>query len=288
MGFSIKNVYYKGKPVLMLSDQELAGPWVRFKLDGESLGTIPVLLKNIEPTPIFQLVNSRVGLAINRITLDFDLKEYLKKQIRYNKIDHKISLPEESIRIRKYVDIFNYPKIPFLITFFTYKNLSDFSLKDFIVYFIFDLDINGLEGFDNNYSDYDKDNDIIYQYDKTNLYAGFSTISKPTHYESCLTREFIIDNEHINLSDTTYDGEGELLSALQIAFKTLGPGQSFQTALIISGGLSKEEMINNIVQGKQKAMKYLKQVNRSIETEIRNTQEAGFIKINKQEAKDCK
>jgi hypothetical protein len=288
MGFSIKDITYKRKPILTLTEQEFAGPWVSFKLEGEPLGSIPVLLKNIEPTPIFQLVNSRTGLAINRITLDFNLKEYLKKQMRFQKINTNITLGEESLRIRKYTDIFIYPKIPFSITFFTYKNLTNFNLKDFSVYFIFDLDINGLEGFDDDYSGYDSEHDIIYQYDKTGLHAGFSTISKPTHYESGLTREFIIDNEKLNLSDNLYDGAGEILSALQIAFKTLGPGQSFQTALIISGGFTKEEMIENIVKGKQKAMKYLKQVNRSIETKERNLQEAGFIKINKQEAEDCK
>jgi len=287
MGFSIKDIKYKNKPILTLTDQELAGPWVSFELEGADIGTIPVLLKNIEPTPIYQLVNSRIGLAINRITLDFDLREYLKKQIKYNKIDSSITLPDEPLLVRKYTDIFLYPKIPFIITFFTYKNLSKLNLKDFSIYLIFDLDINGLEGFDNDYSGYDPEHDIIYQYDKTGLHAGFSAISKSTHYESNLTREFQIDYGQLDLSDTLYEGAGEILSALQIVFKTLRPGQAFQTALIISAGETKEEMIRNIVQGKQKAMKYLKQVNRSIETEQRNTQEAGFININKQEAKDC-
>ena len=67
----------------------------------------------------------------------------------------------------------------------------------------------------------------------------------------------------------------------------MGPEQSFQTALTISGGFSKEELIRNINDGKKDAIKYLNQVNRSIKSEQRNIQEAGFVKINQQQAQDC-
>ena len=70
-----------GKYLLYLTDQEYAGPWFSFKLKGTNIGTIPVVLKNIEPTPIYQLVNSRKGSGIDRITFDFDIREYLKKLI---------------------------------------------------------------------------------------------------------------------------------------------------------------------------------------------------------------
>jgi single-stranded DNA-binding protein len=74
---------------------------------------------------------------------------------------------------------------------------------------------------------------------------------------------------------------------LQIEFKTLKPDQSFQTALTISGALSKEELIENIKEGKNNAMKFLSQVNRSVKSEQRNIQEEAFIKINLQKAVDC-
>jgi hypothetical protein len=286
MGFSIKDVIYKQKYILTLTDQELSGPWFSFILKGKQVERVPVILKNIEPTPIYKLVNSRTGLAINRITLDFDIQEYLKKLIKENKLK-PINFRKENSLIRLYIDIFIYPKVPFIISFFTLKNISDYNLSDFSMYFVFDLDINGLEGFDNDYSGYDQEFDTIYQYDKTGLHAGFSTISKSTQYESVLTKDFRIDLDQLNLSNTLYDGAGEILSALQIEFKTLEPNQSFQTALILSGGYTKDELIQNIVQGKQKAIKYLKQVNRSIKSEQRNLQEEAFIKINQQKAEDC-
>ncbi|MHA1756946.1 MAG: hypothetical protein ACTSVV_09265 [Promethearchaeota archaeon] len=287
MGFSIKEIMYKNRYLLYLTEQELSGPWFSFKLKGKPIGTVPVLLKNIEPTPIYQLVNSRTGLAINRITFDFDIREYLKKLIKEGKL-RPIIFKDERHKIRVYIDFFIYPKVPYIISFVTLRNNSDFDLIDFSMYFIFDLDINGLEGFDNDYSGYEEENGIIYQYDDTGLHGGFSTLSKPTHYESSLTREFSINPNRLNLSNTLYKGKGEILSALQIEFKTLKPEQSFQTALVLSGGFSKEELINNILQGKKKAMKYLKQVNRNIRSEQRNIQEAGFIKLNLQESKDCK
>jgi len=285
MGFSIRELTYKGKYLVYLSEQELTGPWFSFKLEGKGIGTIPVILKNIEPTPIYNMVNTRKGTAISRITLDFNITEYLKKLVKENKIQ-AISLKKKEF-VRVYKDIFNPPQVPYISTFFTMKNISDFALKDFSMYFIFDFDINGLEGYDNDLSGYDEENDIIYQYDNTGLYGGFSPLSKSTNYQSCLIRDFTINQKKLNLSNTLHKGPGEILSALQIEFKTLEPDQSFQTAIVISGGFSKEELIENIKEGKNNAMKHLHQVNRSIKSKQRNLQEEAFIKINRQQAEDC-
>ncbi len=286
MGFSIKELTYKGKYLIYLSEQELTGPWFSFTLEGEKIGSIPIILKNIEPTPIYNMVNTRAGTALSRITLDFNITEYLKKLVQEKKI-HPIPLVKKQF-VRVYKDIFNPPKVPYISTFFTMKNISDFALKDFSMYFVFDFDINGLEGYDNDLSGYDEENDIIYQYDDTGLYGGISPISKSTNYESCLTKDFKIDQSKMNLSNTLYKGRGEILSALQIEFMTLEPDHTFQTALVISGGFSKEELIENIKEGKNDAMKHLHQVNRSVKSEPRNLQEEAFTKINLQQAEDCK
>jgi hypothetical protein len=286
MGFSIKEVTYIGRYLLFLTKHEYSGPWFSFKLKGKTLGTIPVLLKNIEPTPIYKMVNSRTGTTINRVTLDFDINEYLKILIDEHKLQ-PINFENQSSLIRLYVDVFNPPKVPYINTYFTLKNISDYNLNDFSMYFVFDFDINGLEGFDNDLSGYDTENDILFQYDHTNLYAGFSPISRSTYYETCLTKDFNIDNENLNLSNTLYDKPGEILSALQIEFKTLEPDQSFQTALTISGALSKEELIENIKEGKHNAIKFLSQVNRSVKSEQRNKQEEAFLKLSLQKSVDC-
>lgn len=286
MGFSIKEVTYMGRYLLFLTKHEYSGPWFSFKLKGKTLGTIPVLLKNIEPTPIYKMVNSRTGTTINRVTLDFDINEYLKILIDERKLQ-PINFKNQSSLIRLYVDVFNPPKVPYINTYFTLKNISDYNLNDFSMYFVFDFDINGLEGFDNDLSGYDAENDILYQYDYTNLYAGFSPISRSTYYETCLTKDFNIDNENLNLSNTLHHEPGEILSALQIEFKTLEPDQSFQTALTISGALSKEELIENIKEGKHNAIKFLSQVNRSVKSEQRNKQEEAFLKLSYQKSVDC-
>jgi len=286
MGFSIKELKYKGKYLIFLAEQELAGPWFSFKLEDKRIGTIPVVLKNIEPTPIYNMVNSRMGATINRITLDFDISEYLKKLIEEKKLKPITFSTKEFVRL--YIDIFTRPKVPYINTFFTIKNTSHFDLNDFSMYFIFDFDINGLSGYDNDRSGYDEEHDIIYQYDDSGLYGGFSPISKSTFFETCLTKDFKIDTEKLNLSNTIHRKTGEILSALQIGFKTLEPDNSFQTALVISGGLNKEELTQNIREGKINAMKFLNQVNRSVKSKQRNLQEEAFIKINRQQAEDCK
>jgi hypothetical protein len=286
MGFSIKELTYKGKYLLYLTEQEMAGPWFSFKLKGKRIGIVPIVLKNIEPTPIYKMVNTRTGTLIDRITLDFDIIEYLKKLMKEG-IIKPLSFATQHSLIRLYIDVFNRPKVPFINTFFTLKNISDYNLIDFSMYFVFDFDINGLEGFDNDFSGYDEENDTLYQYDNTGLYAGFSPISRSTNFETCLTKDFKIDNAKLNLTNTLHEGAGEILSALQIKFQTLTPDHSFQTALTISGGLSKEELIQNIKEGKVNAIKYLAQVNRSVKSEQRNQQEEAFLKINLQEGIDC-
>ena len=285
MGFSIKELKYKEKYLIYLTEQELAGPWFSFNLEGKNFKTIPIVLKNIEPTPIYNMVNSRIGTSINRITLDFNIAEYLNRLKQENKIN-TISINRKEI-IRLYIDIFNPPRVPYISTFFTMKNLSTFDLHNFSVYFIFDFDINGLEGYDNDLSGYDEEYDVLYQYDSTGLYGGFSPISRSTNFETQLTKNFKIDEDRLDLSNTLHEDKGEVLSALQIAFKTLKPDQLFQTALVISGGFSKEELIANIKKGKADAIKHSNQVNRSIKSEQRNIQEEAFIKINLQQAKDC-
>ena len=285
MGFSIKELTYKGKYLVYLTEQKFAGSWFSFKLEGEEIETIPVVLKNIEPTPIYNMVNTRSGRVINRITLDFNVSEYFNKLVQQEKIESTPLKNKEFVRL--YIDIFNAPKVPYINTFFTLKNTSDFNMVDFSMYFIFDFDINGLDGFDNDISGYDKENDIIYQYDKTGLHGGFSLITKSTHYESSLTKDFKIDHDKLYLSNTLHDGEGEILSALQTQSKTMKPGQLFQTALVISGGFSQKELIDNIKSGKNNAIKHLNQVYRSVKSEQRNIQEEAFIKINLNQAKDC-
>ncbi|MBD3194878.1 MAG: hypothetical protein GF317_07480 [Candidatus Lokiarchaeota archaeon] len=286
MGFSLKELTFKQRYLLYLTEQIYAGPWFSFKMHSKTVGTVPVILKNIEPTPIYKLVNSRKGRSIDRITLDFDIQEYLKQLMRDGKIK-QVKFKKENPYIRLYIDIFSKPKVPYINTFFTFKNISDYTLLDFTIYFVFDFDINGLSGFDNDLSGYDEENDIIYQYDETNLHGGFSPISKSTHFESSLTKNFNISHDRLHLSNTLYDQPGEILSALQIDFKNLEPKQTFQTALTISGGFDKEELIDNIKKGKNSAIKYLDPVNRNVKSKHRNEQEKAFVKINEQKAEDC-
>lgn len=288
MGFSIKEITFKNQYLLYLADQTYAGPWFSFKIQGENIKDTPVILKNIEPTPVYRLVNSRSGRYINRITLDFDIHAYLRKLWRETNPPDQFELKQDKKHlIRLYIDIISRPKIPYFKTFFTLKNISDYDLKDFSMYFVFDFDINGLEGFDNDLSGYDEENDVVYQYDQTGLYGGISAISKSTHHETNLTTDFKIDINNLNLSNKIFKGAGEILSALQIGFKTLEPNHTFQTVLVISGAHSKEELFENIKFGKKNAMKFLNQVNRHVKSVQRNEQEAGFLKLNLQDAKGC-
>ena len=101
MGFSIKELTYMGKYLIYLSEQDLTGPWFSFKLEGKRIGSIPVVLKNIEPTPIYNMVNTRKGTALSRITLDFNITEYLKKLVEEKKLE-SISLKKKERTIHHF------------------------------------------------------------------------------------------------------------------------------------------------------------------------------------------
>ncbi|MGV9172035.1 MAG: hypothetical protein ACOC4M_05935 [Promethearchaeia archaeon] len=280
MGFSVKELKYKNKYLIYLADEQHSGTWFSFKVRYKDK-VLPVLFHNVEPTPIFRLVNSKKGTAINRITLDFDIGRYLYENYEINEEFNN------SFLTRLYIDIFKYPESQYLTAYFTLKNISEFELLDFSMYFVFDFDINGLQGFDTDISGYESDKDIIYQYDDSGVYGGLSSISKPTRYEATPTKEFNLDKNHLILSNTLVKEPGEILSALQIEFQDLTPNQTFQTAIILSGGLSKTELFENIEKGKISAIRYAKQVNRSVKSEERNTQEIAFEDFNKKESKGC-
>ncbi len=286
MGFSIKEIKYKQKYLLYLTDKELSGPWFSFKLRTGQNIVLPTLLRSVEPTPLYKLVNSRKGPSINRITIDFDISEYFKN---VNQESHNIppELLNEPIIIRKYADVYLNPNDPFMIAYFSLKNMSTHDLLDFSMYLVFDFDVNGLEGFDKNYSDYERENSVLFQYDDTQLYAGFTTIPKPSHFESRSRNDFQIDGELLDLNDLISEGIGEKLSAMQVKNPLISPGNIFQVALILTGGLSKQEMMDNINKGFRKVQNFAKQVNKSIQTVDRNQQEEKFQKMNQQIAKKC-
>ena len=50
---------------------------------------------------------------------------------------------------------------------------------------------------------------------------------------------------------------------------------------------NKEELFNNIIDGKKDAINYVAQVNRSVKSEQRNLQDEAYIKLNQQEAAEC-
>ena len=106
------------KHLIFLTEQKFAGPWFSFILKGKNIGMIPVVLQNVEPTPIYKMVNTKTGTTIDRITLDFDIKEYLSTLMEEGTLP-QYDFQKEHSSIRLYIDIFNKPKVPFINTFFT-------------------------------------------------------------------------------------------------------------------------------------------------------------------------
>ena len=114
--------------MFFLGKEEFSGPWIKFKRDDLGGSEAQVILKNIEPTPIYKLVNTKTGGSINRVTIDLDLNEYLKNKFQDRNevfINRKNS---KSIYIRKYIDVFQF-KQPYTIAIFTFKNIAPFTIR---------------------------------------------------------------------------------------------------------------------------------------------------------------
>jgi len=243
-------------------------------------------LKNVEPTPIYKLLNTKTGGSIDRVTIDLDLNEYLKKNIHdINGAKNNLDL-SKSIYIRKYIDVFQF-KQPYNIAFFTFKNIAPFKLEDVSFYMFLDFDINGLDGFDNDLGVFDEEDGIIYQYDDTNTYAGFCSVIQPSSFEISNSNKMLSRVKSIPLNNIIEGKPGEITSALAWNFGTLNEGELLQIPIIISGGLSKEELLSNLKEGKERANSLIPQVLKSINSGARQIQDEKFLKMNETTTEEC-
>ncbi len=243
-------------------------------------------MKNVEPTPIYKLINTKTGGSIDRVTIDLDLNEYLKKKIREtNRLRNNLDL-SKSIYIRKYIDVFQF-KQPYNIAFFTFKNIAPFKLDDVSFYMFLDFDINGLDGFDNDLGVFDEEEGIIFQYDDTNTYAGFCSVKQPSSFEVSNSNKMLSRAKSIQLNNIIEDKPGDKTSALAWSFGTLNKGELLQIPIIISGGLSKEELLSNLKEGKKRANSLIPQVLTSINSRVRQIQDEKFLKMNETTTEEC-
>lgn len=269
-----------------LGKEEFSGPWIKFKRSDFGGGEAQVILKNIEPTPIYKLVNTKTGGSINRVTIDLDLNEYLKKKMQESHKPLRDQIKSKSICIRKYIDIFQF-KQPYNIAFFTFKNIAPFNLNEITFFMFLDFDINGLDGFDDDLGVYNKEEGIIYQYDETDTYAGFCSIKPPDNFEVANTNQLFLREQSIQLNKTIEDKPSEITSVLAWNLGTLETGGLVQVPIIISGGLSVEELILNLNKGRQRATSLAPQVLKSIKSKARQIQDKAFLKMNETVAENC-
>ena len=244
-GFSIREMSYKGKMLFFSGKEQFSGPWLKFNRTDLSGKDSLVLLKAIEPTPVYRLVNSKTGPTINRITIDLDINEYTKREFKRNNKNLEMLDGLQMLYIRKFIDIYQF-KQPYSIAFFSFKNLSYEILKDMTFYTFIDFDINGLDGFDNDNGKYDEKNGIILHYDESNVHAGFCSVSNPDNYEISISNNIDLEGNSYQLRNSVEKSSGDLTSALSWNIGNLHPNETVQIPIIFSGGLSSDELIKNL------------------------------------------
>lgn len=285
-GFSIREISYKGKKLFYLGKEQFSGPWIKFRrMDLKDDDSI-VLLKAIEPTPVYKLVNSKTGPTVNRVTIDLDISAYTKQKLQKNNQNLVIIDDNKKLYIRKYIDIYQF-KQPYSISFFSFKNMSQTPLQDMTFFTFIDFDINGLEGFDNDMGKYDENNGMIIHYDESDTYAGFCSLSVPDNYEITLSNNIDLEGNLYQLRNIIEKNPGDITSALSWNIGDLNPNDIAQIPIIVAGGLSKGELIKNLSAGRERAKSLMKQVRKLITSQSRQIQDKKFLEINETVAKDC-
>jgi len=277
---------YNEKPLFYLGKEEFSGPWFKCRRSDIQGEDSLILLKNIEPTPVYKLVNSKTGPTVNRITIDLDINEYMKRKIKEKnlKIDN-IDI-SQSLYIRKYVDVFQFKK-PYSIAFFSFRNTTWLTLEDVVLYMFIDFDINGLDGFDNDFGEFDAEEGIILQYDDSNAYAGFCSISQPDAYEITISNNIDLEGNSFELRNKVEKAPGEITSALSWNLGTLNPNEIVQIPIILSGGLNRDELIKNLKAGRKRAKSLMSQTEKSITSRSRQKQDENYHKINETISEGC-
>ena len=283
-GYGIKTIEYKGFKILDLPQPYLNGASVHFEYEKK-----PILLKSTENSHyadfgIF-LMNARSSKnsSISRFTYSFSFPG---------------STPEEKHipKIIEYVDVYRFKNKPYFFIFYTFRNLTGKTIKNFNFYQFYDFDIYGQESYLNDIAKYDSKSGIIYQYDNEkgldkSLFAGIGSSSenKPNNFE-CNTPQdiFIFKSNQVSLRNYAEKGPCDCAVASQWIRPIFKNMELISFPIMVIVGLGKDKFFENVKDARKDLEIHQNSVIRAVENLSRQKIDPKLEKLNFSKREWCK
>ena len=287
-GYGMKTIEYKKNKILDSPQPHLNGACIYFEYEDK-----PVLLKSTENSHYsesgikdskFVMMNARTSKnnLISRFTYSFSFP---------------VSKPEEEQipKIIEYVDVYRFPNNPYFFLFYTFRNLTGKTIRNFNFYQFYDFDIYGQESYSTDVARYDTKSGIIYQYDnekglEKSLFAGIGSSSDkpPNKFECNIPQDiFIFEKNQISLRNYAKKGPSDCAVALQWTIPIFKPKELIFFPIMIITGFGKEKFFENIKNARKDLGINQKSVMRTVENPSRQKIDPKLEKLSFSERKWC-
>ena len=271
-GYTLKKISYQKQLVLDLPQPYLNGPCLAF-----NYCSVPILIRSLENShalnnpskqPIFAMINAKhnKNSTLSRFTYRYIMNFHPEIQ--------KITPNDTELLayIIEYVDVYRFISKPYILFFYSFRNVTPNPLKDINFYQFYDFDIYGQDYYDSDRVDYDSTTGAIFQYDsrfplEKGLIAGIVSVKDriPTHFEGNTPESILISPERLKLRDFLHPHSTDLSIGLQWSIPSLGPNhvEIFPVALVFGQGLA--DFQQNVNQAQNELDKLLQSVSKAIE-----------------------
>ena len=288
-GYGLKTIEYKGIKILDLPQPYLNGASVFFEYENK-----PVLLKSTENShnsdsgikdSKFAMINARSSKnnLISRFTYSFSFPENTQEE-------------KQTPRIIEYVDVYRFENKPYFFIFFTFRNLTGKTIKNFNFYQFYDFDIYGEDSYSNDCAKYDSKSCVIYQYDnekglKKSIFAGIGSSSKnpPNKFECNIPQDiYIYKNNQNSLRNYKEKGPCDCAVALQWISPIFEKNKLISFPIMIITGFGKDNFFENVKNARKDLEMHQKSVIRAVENVSRQKIDPKLQKLSFSQRKWCK
>jgi hypothetical protein len=288
-GYGIKTIEYKRFKILDLPQPYLNGASVFFEYNNKR-----VLLKSSENSH-----HSESGIENSKFSM---LNARSSKNSLISRFTYSFSFPESTTeekqipRIIEYIDVYRFKNKPYFFIYYTFRNLTGKTIKNFNFYQFYDFDIYGQEAYLTDIAKYDSKSGIIYQYDnekglEKSLFAGIgsSTENFPNHFECNTPQEiYIFNNNQDTLRNFAEKGPCDCAVALQWNKSIFKQKKLISFPIMIITGLGKDKFFENVKDARNDLEIHQKSVLRTIENVSRQKIDPKLQKLSFSQKTWCK
>jgi hypothetical protein len=273
-GYSFKTIEYKGKTVLDIPARYLNGPCLAFNYRGW-----PLLLTSVMNShqvgaapnePVFAMINSKYGETLTKFTYIYLIQN--NKALRRPPEELPVSEP----KIMFYVDTYHYSNKPYILIYYTFRNLSGYSMDKLNFYQFYDFDIYGQDAYSQDIAHYDEKLETIFQYNvneglEKSLIAGVCSTTNfpPDHYEGNKSMDLLITLDRQNLRDVSDWGPDDCAIGLQWSQEKLNHEDLVIYPMAIVMGFGYEQFAANVALAKEQLANNLPKIKKSVDESSR-------------------